>query len=166
MTENAPTLKPSRAYCVLRAAFVVGLALSLIVYFVPCYKPPAQVLKAWLATGGVERRLSSFDLCRLLVRAGEIQWGAFYMALSAMELALLVLAVQRPRRWVFIAGACEQLYLLIVFLCRPASETYAQPSLTAFLGYAVWAMCLTGLFVKPPGPRVDAGSEVAAYAGE
>jgi len=65
-------------------------------------------------------------------------------------LALLFLALQRPRRWIFIAGSCEQLYLLIAFLLRTSSDDFSQPSFVTFLFYASWAMCLTGFFVKPP----------------
>jgi hypothetical protein len=153
MTPDSPAVKTSRTYRLLRPVFVVGLALSLILYFVPCYKPAGDVLKAWSATGGVERRLSSFDLCRLLLRTGNVQSGAFYIALSGVELALVLLALQHPRRWVFIAGSCEQLYLLIAFFLRPSSDALSQPSFSAFMSYASWAMCLTGFFVKPPRTR-------------
>src|SRR3974390_2203732 len=113
MTTGSPVFKPPRIYRLLRPVFVAGLLLSLFLYFVPCYKPAGDVLKAWLAMGGVERPLSSFDLCRLLVHTGNVEWAAFYIALSPIELALVLLAIRRPRRWVFIAGSCEQLYLLI-----------------------------------------------------
>ncbi len=156
MTTGSPAVKPSRMYRLLRLVVVAGLVLSLILYFVPCYKPAGDVLQAWLAMGGVERRLSSFDLCRLLVGTGNVQWGGFYIALSAVELALVLLALLRPRRWVFIAGSCEQLYLLIEFMLRPSSEVLTQPWFFAFLAYVSWAMCLTGFFVKPP-PRWAVG---------
>ena len=111
--------------------------------------------------GGVERRLSSFDLCRLLVGTGNVQWGGFCMGLSAVELALVLLAFRRPRRWVFIAGSCEQLYLLITFMLRPSSEALTEPWLFTFLSYVSWAMCLTGFFVKPPRTGVAARPEIA-----
>jgi hypothetical protein len=137
-------------YRLLRTLFIAGLALSVILYFVPFYKPAGDVLKAWLATGGVARRLSSFDLCRLLVHTGHVQWGAFYMALSGIEVALLVLALRRPRRWVFVAGSCEQLYLLISFLLRPASTDLSDPWLTHLLLYVSSVLCLTGFLIRPP----------------
>jgi hypothetical protein len=69
----------------------------------------------------------------------------------------MLLALQHPRRWVFVAGSCEQLYLLIAFLLRPSSDDLPLPSVVAFLSYLSWAMCLTGFFVKQPrireGPR-------------
>jgi len=151
---DVPTLRFSRTYRLLRPVFIVGLAVSLILYFVPCYKPAGDILTAWSSTGGVDRRLSSFDLCCLLVRTGNVQWGAFYIALSGVELSLLLLALQRPRRWVFIAGSCEQLYLLVAFLLRPTSNDLSQPWFWALLGYVAWAMCLTGFFIKPSGPSV------------
>ena len=161
MTTDSPAVKPSRTYRLLRPVFVAGFVLSLILYFVPCYKPAGDVLKAWLSMGGVERPLSSFDLCRLLVHTGNVQWGAFYIALSGVELALVLLALRSPRRWVFIAGSCEQLYLLIAFLLRPSSADLSQPSFFAFLNYVSWAMCLTGFFVKPQRARMSARPEVA-----
>src|SRR5436309_2347628 len=112
----------SRPYHILRPVFVAGLALSLVLYFIPWYTPTGDVLRAWSAAGGVERRLSSFDLCRLLVATGDVQRGGFYMVLSAVELTLLLLAVQRPRRWVFVVGACEQLFTLVTFLLRSAAN--------------------------------------------
>ncbi len=154
ITTDSLAVKPSRTYRLLRPVFVAGFILSLILYFVPCYKPAGDVLKAWLSMGGVERPLSSFDLCRLLVHTGNVQWGAFYIALSGVELALVLLALRRPRRWVFIAGSSEQLYLLIAFLLRPTSPDLSHPSFFAFLAYASWALCLTGFFVKPPSARV------------
>jgi hypothetical protein len=137
-------------YRPLRALFIVGLTLSVIQYFVPFYKPAGDLLKAWLATGGVERRLSSFDLCRLLVHTGQVQWGAFYMALSGIEVALLVLTLRRPRRWVFVVASCEQLYLLIAFLLRPASGDLSDPWVSHVLLYVSSVMCLTGFLIKPP----------------
>jgi hypothetical protein len=161
MTTGSPAVKPSRMYRLLRPVFVAGLVLSLILYFVPYYKPAGDVLKAWLAIGGVERHLSSFDLCRLLVGTGNVQWGGFYMALSGVELALLLLALRRPRRWVFIAGSCEQLYTLVAFVLRPSSEALTQHWFFALLAYVSWAMCLTGFCVKPPRPEVAARPEAA-----
>ena len=149
-TADPTTAQTSRAYRLLRPVFVAGLTLSLILYFIPCYEPSGDILNAWTTTDGVPRRLSSFDLCRLLVRTGNVQWGTFYVTLSGVELALLLLALRRPRRWVFIVGSCEQLYLLIAFLLRPSSPDLSQPWLASFLCYASWAMCLTGFFVKPP----------------
>ncbi len=159
VNRDIRTSDTSRTYRTLRPVFVAGLALSLILYFVPLYTPTGDVLKTWSATGGVERKLSSFDLCRLLVDTGNVQWGAFYMALSGVEVALLVLALQRPRRWVFIAGSCEQLYTLITYLLRPTSNDLPQPLVSVFLSYASWAMCFTGFWVKPP---VKAGTEPSA----
>jgi hypothetical protein len=158
---DAPAIHFSRKYRLLRPVFIAGLAVSLILYLVPCYKPAGDILTAWTSTGGVERRLSSFDLCCLLVRTGNVQWGTFYIALSSVELALLVLALQRPRRWVFLAGSCEQLYLLVAFLLRPTSNDLSQPWFWDLLEYAAWAMCLTGFFVKPSSPSVAARSVVA-----
>jgi len=161
MTTGYPAVKPSRMYRILRRVFVAGLVLSLILYFVPCNKPAGDVLKAWLAMGGAERHLSSFDLCRLLAGTGNVQWGGFYIALSGVELALVLLALRRPRRWVFIAGSCEQLYLLITFMLRPSSEALTQHWFFGFLAYVCWAMCLTGFFVRPPRNGVRARPEVA-----
>ena len=162
MTTDSLAVKPSRTYCLLRPVFVAGFILSLILYFVPCYKAAGDVLKGWLSIGGVERSLSSFDLCRLLLQTGNVQWGVFYIGLSGFELALVLLALRWPRRWVFIAGSSEQLYLLVAFLLRPSSADLSQPSFFAFLNYVSWAMCLTGFFVKPPrtggGPRPSVAS--------
>jgi hypothetical protein len=150
------TRDTSRAYHILRPVFVAGLALSVVLYFIPWYTPTGDVLRAWSATGGVERRLSSFDLCRLLVRTGDLQGGAFYMVLSAIEVTLLLLAVRRPRRWVFLAGACEQLYTLIAFLLRPTANDLPQPLFSVVLYYASWAMCFTGFLVRPPAKSTSA----------
>jgi hypothetical protein len=146
----------SRTYHILRALFVAGLGLSVVVYFIPWYTPAGDVLKAWLATGGVERRLSSFDLCRLLLSTGNVPRAAFYMVLEAIEIALLLLAVVRPRRWVFIAGVCEQLYTLSAFLLPSAAKEFPQPLFLVLLYYASWAMCFTGIFVRPPPKRMMA----------
>lgn len=148
----------SRPYHILRPVFVAGLALSIVLYFVPWFTPTGDVLRAWSAIGGVERRLSSFDLCRLLLATGDVQHGAFYMVLSAVELMLLPLAVWRPRRWVFLFGACEQLYTLIAFLLRTTGSDLPQPWFSVFMYYAAWAMCLTGFFVRPPVSKVAAPS--------
>lgn len=145
----------SRPYRILRPVFVAGMVLSLVLYFIPWYTPTGDVLRAWLATGGVERRLSSFDLCRLLVAAGDVQHGGFYLALTAVELAVLLLAVQRPRRWVFVIGAGEQLYTLIAFLLRSRANDLPYPWFSDFLYYAAWAMCLTGFLVRPPPKRTE-----------
>ena len=143
----------SRAYCILRPVFVGGLALSTVLYFMPWYTPTGDVLRAWLATGGVERHLSSFDLCRLLVSSGDVQSGTFYMLLSAFEVALTLLAVWRPQRWVFVVGACEQLYTLTAFLWRSTANDLPQPLFSVFLYYASWGMCFTGFLVRPPMKR-------------
>jgi hypothetical protein len=161
MTTGLPVAKPSRMYRLLRPAFVAGLVLSLILYFLPCNKPGGDVLRAWLAMGGAERHLSSFDLCRLLVGTGNAQWGELYMALSGLELALVLLALRRPRRWVFITGSCEQLYLLITFLLRPRSPALTQPWFIDFLFYVSCAICLTGFLVSPPRTRTAARAEGA-----
>ena len=143
----------SQAYRILRPVFVAGLALSTVLYFIRWYTPTGDVLRAWLAAGGVERHLSSFDLCRLLASTGNVQSAAFYMLLSAIEVVLMLLAVWRPRRWAFLAGACEQLYTLIAFLWRPTANDLPQPWFSVFLYYADWGMCLTGFLVRPPMRR-------------
>ncbi len=152
--DSGTANQPSKSYRALRLLFITGFALSFILYYIPCYKPAGPVLTAWTANGGAERRLSSFDLCRLLIRTGDVNWGAFYIALSLFELTILVLAIRRPRRWVFVAGSCEQLYLLLAFLLRSHSGDLPQPLITMLLGYASWPMCLSGFFVKPPHPHV------------
>ena len=134
----------SRTYRLLRLLFIVGMTLSLVLYFLPVYKPSGGILNAWTATGGVERHLSSFDLCLLLVRTGNPGWGAFYIASSGVELMLLLLALRRPKRWVFIVGSCEQLYFLITFLLRSKAGDLPEAFFFALLTYASWAMSLTG----------------------
>jgi hypothetical protein len=138
---------------ILRIVFVGGMALFIVQYFVLFYQPSGEVLKLWLASGGSERHLSSFDLCRLLNSLHSPQ-GIFYMALTGFELVIVYLAIQRPRRWVFITGASEQLLLLVLFLVRPASNDLTNPLIALFLGYLSWTMCLTGFFVKPPRTRL------------
>ena len=154
MNSGNSSQPATSGYRALRLVFITGLALSFILYLVPCYTPTGAVLTAWTANGGIERRLSSFDLCRLLIRTGDVNWGAFYIGLVAFELTMLVLAIWRPRRWVFLAGSCEQLYLLFAFLLRSHAGDLPQPLLTMLLGYASWPMCLIGFFVKPPQPVV------------
>jgi len=160
-TLDVTIAQTSRTYRLLRLVFAAGLALSLVLYFVPCYEPSGSTLSAWTTTGGAAQPLSSFDLCRLLVRTGNVQWGSIYIASSGVELGLLLLALLRPRRWVFIAGSCEQLYFPVSFLLRPTSNDLSQPWFCVLLQYAAWAMCLTGFFVKPPRP-VQAGHLVVA----
>jgi hypothetical protein len=160
-TLDGTIAKTSRTYRLLRPVFAAGLALSLVLYFVPCYEPSGAILNAWTTRGEVARPLSSFDLCLLLVRTGNVQWGAFYIASSGAELVLLLLALLRPRRWVFVAGSCEQLYFLAAFLLRSRADDLAQPLFWALLAYATWAMTLTGFFIKPPRP-VLAGRLVGA----
>jgi hypothetical protein len=160
-TAVLPRGQTLRTYGFLRPVFVAGLALSLILYFVPCYQPSGGILNAWTATGGVARRLSSFDLCLLLLRTGNVAWGAVYVASSGVELVLLLLALRRPRRWVFVVGSCEQLFLIATFLLRSSPDDLSQPFFWALLGYAAWAMSLTGFFVKPP-PAIGADRLVVA----
>jgi hypothetical protein len=89
-----------------------------------------------------------------LVRTGNVQWATFYIASSGVELVLVLLALLRPRRWVFIVGSCEQLYFLVTFLLRSTSNDLSQPFFWPLLWYAVWVMSFTGFFVKPPGAIV------------
>lgn len=140
----------SQSYQVLRRVFVAGLGSSLVLYFIPWFTPAGDILRAWSATGGAERALSSFDLCCLMLRVGDTLHGAFYLVLSIMELVLLVLAIWRPRRWVFRVGAGEQLLTLIVFLLRSRANDLPQPEWSVLVYYATWAMCFTGFFVRPP----------------
>ncbi len=158
VNRHSHIVSGSPAYRILRPLFVAGYALSTVLYFIPWYTPTGDVLKAWLATGGVERHLSSFDLCRLLVSTGDVQSGAFYMSLSAIEVVLMLLAVWHPRRWVFLAGACEQVYTLIAFLRRPTANDLPHPLFSVFLYYAVWGMGFTGFFIRPPTKRTVAPS--------
>ena len=139
------------AYRLLRPLFIAGMTLSLVLYFIPRYSPSGDTLNAWNATGGDERSLSSFDLCLLLIRTGTPAWGAFYIASSGVEVLLLLLALRRPRRWVFIAGASEQLYFLLAFLLRPKGGDLSEALFPSLLPYVAWAMSLTGFFAKPPG---------------
>jgi hypothetical protein len=148
--DELMTAEISRVYQFLRPVFLAGMALSLILYFVPVNEPSGDILSAWTATGGVARRLSSFDLCGLLVRTGNLGWGVFYIASSGLEFLLLLLALLRPRRWVFMVGSFEQLYFLIAFLLRPSSPDFSQPWFVVLLACASWAMGLSGFFVKPP----------------
>src|SRR5689334_695641 len=149
--HGCTTAQASGTYPLLRLLFIVGMTLSLVLYFAPHYKPSGGILNAWTATGGAERNLSSFDLCLLLVRTGNPGWGAFYIASSGFDLVLLLLAIRRPRRWVFIVGSSEQLYFLVTFLLRPKSGDLSEALFFALLPYAAWAMSLTGFFVKPRG---------------
>jgi hypothetical protein len=158
VNRDGLSVSGSRTYRILRSLFIAGFALSSVLYFIPWYTPTGDALRAWLAIGGVERHLSSFDLCRLLVSTGNVQSGAFYLFMSAVEVVLMLLAIWRPRRGVFLAGACEQLYTLIAFLLRPTVNDLPQPLISVFLYYASWGMCLMGFFVRPPTKRTVAPS--------
>jgi hypothetical protein len=118
-----------------------------VLWFVPTYKVAVGGL---IGQGGQERSLSNLDAVRLVIQSGQLGLGILFVLFFCITAAFVALAMKYPRRWVFIAGSCFELFELVFDFfsgSNPNMQPYLLPQL---LGYVAAAMVLAGLWVKPP----------------
>jgi hypothetical protein len=136
MDAGGPVVSLPFGYGNLRALFVAGFVLEIILTFVPSH-------------GAEGRSFSDFESVRWSFQQGGRD-GLFLLSVSmfCFMVACPALALSHPRRWVFIAGASFAMFgLVLEFFTGSNENVYFLPRL---LDYVAIAMMLTGFWIKPP----------------
>jgi hypothetical protein len=132
---DGPVVSVSLGYRNLRALFIVGFVLEIILTFVPCH-------------GADGRSFSDFESIRWAFQQGRDGLAFLSVSMFCFAVACAALAIAYPRRWVFIAGACFAAFNLILELFSGSNgNVYFLPQL---LDYVATAMMITGFWIKPP----------------
>jgi hypothetical protein len=146
-TQNVPTVSFSFTYGSLRALFFVGFALSAVLEFVPVLK---MKVGGFMGIGGEERSMSALDLIRLLFQGGQTGLAILFVLMFCVTLAFAALALKYPRRWVFIAGSCYAVFVIVLDFFSGSNKDVEYYFLVQLLGYIATAITLTGFWVRPP----------------
>jgi len=123
----------------LQVVFFLGFALSVVLFFVPCVETNDMVF-------------SGFDVTRILLQKNVSMGTAFILFFSfCASLTFAVLAIQYPRRWVFIAGACYTSLWLLYGWFHSGSDDGSPKVIFLFklFDYASSTMILTGFWIWP-----------------
>ncbi len=76
----------------------------------------------------------------------------FYMFWYGLHVAIIFLAIQHPKQWVFLSGAILAALAPLVLHFGHGLE-FSVPILVQAFGYA---LALTGYFIKPPKTQLEA----------
>lgn len=138
----------------LRALFVCGWVLSIVLTFVPSYRIRTR-------GGGFfdyyyeYRLLSGYDIIQLLYQEGELGLWMLFVLLFAVEIVFVVLAFKYPKQLVFIAGATFAALNLLLNLFSTPMEGIEVLLIPRVLGYIATAFILSGFFIKPPATQIE-----------
>lgn len=97
---DGPVVSVSLGYRNLRALFIAGFVLEIILTFVP-------------SRGADGRSFSDFESIRWAFQQGRDGLAFLSVSMFCFTVACAALAIAYPRRWVFIAGACFAAFGLI-----------------------------------------------------
>lgn len=136
-------------YQILRAFFVCGYVLSVVLTFVPAYRIRTRV--GGFFDNHLEYRvLSTYDLIQFMHQEGEYGWWMFYVLIFAVAIAFIALALKYPKQWVFIAGATFAGFLLLLNLFSGTPEGIEHLLIPTVVDYISTILILSGFFIKPP----------------
>lgn len=147
MNEAINSETSSPVYGFLRTLFILGLLTNLALTFVPSMQMRAG---GFLGFGGEEKLLSSYNMIQMLFNQGQVGLGIFLVGLFAVNIALAVLALTNPKRWVFVTAACITAFSLLLNLFSGSNESVKILSTPKTIGYIASALMLLGFFIKPP----------------
>ena len=133
----------------LRSMCVLGFGLMLVLYFVPKYQ---MTVGGLFGFGGQLQTFSDLDAYRLFFRQGRTGLFLFGVGTFFASGAFLVLALTRPRRWVFVSGASFATFLLILFLFIGQSPDQTYLPIPRILDYVSMALPLSGFWAKRGQP--------------
>ena len=134
----------TNSYKIFRTLFIVGNVLSLILIFVPSVR---------VSTSEGEILMSSFDVLRLLSLSGDLSKFLFYLLLGVVGPILwIVLAIVRPKQWVFLGGASVAAFGLLLSLFQGSDPTVESLLIVQIFGYAALLLVMVGFVTKPPPP--------------
>jgi hypothetical protein len=137
-------------YRVLRVIFISGFAVSIVLTFIPSIEvasaPPVfgfgnQFLKSEL--------LSDKDIIGKLLQENAIV-GLFFVFLFMAQVAILVLAIKYPKRWVFIAGVSLTCLTITLWLFSTTPQSTTTLVIPAVFSWLATFAKLTGFFIHPP----------------
>ncbi len=138
----------SRNYQLIRAIFVAGCILNIILTFIPMY-----VVEAPGLFGLFKVKRSIFDGIQLAFNIGGSEgffYGFLYVLIFAAYIIFAVLAIVYQKRWVFIAGASVAAFTLLLEFLSSDVEGVEAILLPKLLWYIATIAMLSGYFVKPP----------------
>ena len=138
------------AYQALRALFVGGFALDIVLMFVPSIEVTTA---GFLGFGGTVISMSGLDVIRRLFQSGEVGLAMLLVLLFCAQVAFLILAMKYPKRWVFVAGSCFAVFLVILGLFAGSSDNVEEYFVPRVLSYVATALQLAGFWVKPPDTK-------------
>ena len=139
----------------LRALFLAGYVLNIILWFVP-----ATFVGFFAGCGSSGGFLvSMFSIVRLLSQQGNLGATIFFVLIFVSNIVFIALALALPRRWVFLTASSVAAFFILqgglIGLLRLFSASDEQ--MTYFLVFRVlqWVaslLTLLGFFMKPPAP--------------
>ena len=140
----------------LRIAFIVGCSLHVILTFAPAY---SAKVGGFLGIGAEDRSFSTFDAIRaaLATNAGEMA-GLIGVIWFCSVLGFALLAMKRPRRWVFLAGACVASFFLILSMFAGAPPNVRVYLLPQLLRLSASLMEMTGFWIAPAQSNIRPGT--------
>ena len=122
----------------LRALFLAGYVLNIILWFVPAVKTTAGLL-------------SMFSIVRLLSQQGDL--GAYYYVLIfASNIVFIALALALPRRLVFFTASSVAAFFILLDLFSASDYQMTYFLAPRVLQWVASLLTLLGFFMKPPAP--------------
>ncbi len=151
--ENTGTVAagaPQSTFRTLRALFLAGYVLNIILWFVPSFKAS---IGGFMGMGGEERVLSMFSMVQLASQQGNMGLTIFMVLIFASNIVFIALALALPRRWVFITASSVAAFFILLNLFSGSNEQVTYFLVPRVLGWAASLLTLVGFLMRPPGPR-------------
>lgn len=148
MTDLNAADTPGERYYRLRALFLLGYALNILLWFVPMAR---MKVGGFLAFGAEEKTFSMLSMVRLLSQQGALGMTLFLVAVFASNIVFIVLALALPRRWVFLTASSVAAFFILLNLFSGSNEQTTYFLVPKVLGWIASLLTLLGFAIKPPG---------------
>lgn len=131
----------------LKTLFIIGFLINIILTFIPSTRIKTG---GYLGIGGEEKLVSTHKMIQLAFRRNP-SIALLLVVVFAFFVAVVILAITHPKRWVFLSGAIVVAFFMLVNLFSPSQEELGVkgliiPNIIGFIGNI---LCLTGFFIKP-----------------
>ena len=134
----------------MKRSFIIGFAVWTVLFFIPYSRYPTLYWYFQSPMFAVDS-FSLFGLARVYIQTAHVGWFLLVLLVFAARVAFLVLSITKPKRWVFISGACwaALAFTIAVFSGRNTSGGNGTPIFFVLVEFAIAVMCFAGFFVKP-----------------
>jgi hypothetical protein len=136
-------------YRMLRFLFVLGYVLNIILWFLPYGRVSSELGQA----GGGGKMFSTLDLVRLLSQTSP-GWTLFFVLVFTSNILFIVLALIRPKRWIFLVASSLAGIFFIWNLFSATPQGIEYLFIPRLLSYVASCLTLLGFLVNPPAMTV------------